>query len=155
MALNVYKLQDGSSIRQEVFVGAESDVIAVTITSDNPVDVNLSMDGTVPQGEDLVKVASADGQSATEFVCRIRACPADKVNVSENSLQINGAENISVYVSVATDFNRKGSRSKLAAGSAASMAGRLCTRSARKGRYNRGDQLGKGTTFTCNPDGRG
>jgi alpha-L-fucosidase 2 len=116
VALNVYKLQDGSSIWQEVFAGAESDVIAVTITSDNPVDVNLSMDGAVPQGEDLVKVASADGQSATEFVSRIRAFPADKVNVSENSLQINGAENISVYVSVATDFNRKDSGSKLAAG---------------------------------------
>ena len=116
VARNVYTLEDESHITQEVFANGKADVIAVTISSGKPVDLSLSMEGAVIQDGDLVKTASADGKGATEYVGRIRVYPAAKIQASGNVLKADGVKNVSIFIAVATDFNRKDSRSKLAGG---------------------------------------
>lgn len=113
VARNDYTLMDGSRITQEVFIGGSADVVAVTISADKPIDMTIALDGAVFQEGDLVKVAAASGTEATEFVSRVRVLPADKIKGADKALEVNGAKKITVYLSVATDFNRKDSRSKL------------------------------------------
>jgi alpha-L-fucosidase 2 len=115
IAENVYTLADGSQVRQQVFAAGSDDVIAVTISADKPIDLSVSLDGGRIQDGDIIKTASADGKDATRFVSRVRV-HADNIHVVGNSLEIKDAKNIAIYLSVATDFNRKDSGSKLANG---------------------------------------
>ncbi len=116
VARNDYSLTDGSHITQEVFVGESSDVIALSISADKPISMTISLDGSVVQGGDLVKIASASGENATEFVSRARVSPSDKIQEVDNTLEINDVKQVVIYLSVATDFNRKDSASKLPEG---------------------------------------
>jgi len=113
IARNIYLLTDGTKITQEVFACGADDVITVTIAADNPIDLEVSLDdGTVRNG-DAVRIASASGTNATQFVSRARVLPHDKVTASGNALEVKAVTAATIYLAVATDFNRKDSASKL------------------------------------------
>lgn len=116
IARTVYTLADDSEIIQEVFASTPDDVIAVTISSDKPISLKISLDDATQEGRDLVKIASADGDKGTKFVGRVRVLPADKVEAVEGGLQIRDAKVITIYLAAATDFNRKDPRSPLPEG---------------------------------------
>ncbi|MDA3925634.1 MAG: glycoside hydrolase family 95 protein [Kiritimatiellae bacterium] len=116
VARTAYTLADGSVITQEVFVGGGDDVVAVTISADKEIEMTISLDGATVVDGDLVKVASGSGEGATKFVSRVRVLPADKIQKVGNALEVKGAGTITIYLAVATDFNRKDSGSKLADG---------------------------------------
>lgn len=107
VAQSVYTLSDGSTITQQVYASAVDDVIAVSITSSTNIDLKLSMEGGIIQNGDLVKTAASEGENATRFVSRVRALPADKVTTTENTLEVKDAREITVYLALATDFDRQ------------------------------------------------
>ena len=113
---NVYTLADGSRITQDVFAAGADDVIAVSITSDKPIDLAVMMDGGTIRDGDVVKTAAATGENATRYVSRVRVLPADKTQAAGNALEVRDAKRIIIYLSVATDFDREHAGAKLAEG---------------------------------------
>ena len=114
VARNVYTLDDGTEITQKVFVGGADDVVAVTISASKEIGVKISLDGGAISDGDIVKVAAADGNNATRFVGRVRVLPVGKS--VENAIEVKGTDGVTIYLSAATDFNRKDSGSKLPEG---------------------------------------
>ncbi|HKL20918.1 MAG TPA: glycoside hydrolase N-terminal domain-containing protein, partial [Tichowtungia sp.] len=113
VARSVHTLSDGSTITQNVYASAVDDVIVVSVSSSTGIDIAISMDGGIVQDGDIVKAAAGEGENATQFISRIRALPADNVTPSGNTLEVQDAREITVYLSVATDFNREDSSAKL------------------------------------------
>ncbi|OUX38405.1 MAG: hypothetical protein CBE26_01380 [Kiritimatiellaceae bacterium TMED266] len=116
IALNRYLLSDGSFIVQEVYVSAPDDIIAVTIKSDKPFGLQVDMDGATVEDGELVKRASGSGKSGTCFVSRIKAETSAEVAEQGDALEIRQATDVTLYLSVATDFNRLKPSSPLADG---------------------------------------
>ena len=117
IARTVYTLEDGFSITQEVFASTPDDVIAVTIQSDKPLDLGVTMDGATVEGGDLVKIAQATGAEGTRFIGRVRvAHPAAAASATGDALELKQTESVTLYLSAATDFNRQDPSEKLADG---------------------------------------
>jgi alpha-L-fucosidase 2 len=116
IAMSIHTLSDGTIITQKVFAAEADEVIAVILTANRAFDLNVTMEGAVVEQKDLVLSGAADGKDATRFENRIRAFPADKVATTEGALEIRGTDRIALYLTVATDFNRKDSHAKLSKG---------------------------------------
>ncbi len=113
IAKNVYQLEDGTEITQKVFASAPNDVIAVTITANQEIDVKISLDGSEHDEGDLVKKGAADGKNATQYVGRVRAVPADKTSVVDGVLEAKRCREITIYLAVVTNFDRQNSQAFL------------------------------------------
>nr|NIP84097.1 hypothetical protein [Planctomycetales bacterium] len=116
IARNTYTLADGSTITQEVFASAPDDVIAVTVTAPQPLDLRLTLDGAQVEGGDLVKNSSATGDAGTRFVSRVRVAHPTTAVARGDALEIRQATRITIYLSVATDFDRRDPAVKLPEG---------------------------------------
>ena len=117
VARTVYSLEDGSTITQEVFASTPDDVIAVTIQSDQPLDLAIAMDGATVDGTDLVKTGQATGAEGTRFTGRVRVAQATgTVSAAGDALELKQTESVTLYFSAATDFNRIEPATKLADG---------------------------------------
>ena len=115
VALNRYTLEDGTTIRQEVFAAGNDDVIVVSIAADKPIALSVSLEGATVVDGDIVKTAAATGENATRFVSRLRVL-ADQVEAIDNVLNVKATKNVTLYLSAVTDFNRSDSGAKLADG---------------------------------------
>ncbi len=116
IALSRYTLADGAKISQAVFVGGSDDVIAVNISADKPIGLKVSIGKAVAENGDLVLRGAGSKDGGTRFVSRVRVLPANKTSAANNALTIMNAKEITIYLSVATDFNRKDSSAKLPEG---------------------------------------
>ena len=116
IAQNRYTLEDGATITQDVFASAPDDVIAVTIRSDQPIDLRIMLDGATVDAGDLVKDASAGGDQGTRFVGRVRVVSPAGAAGQNDALEVKQAKEITIYLSASTDFNRVEPSQKLAEG---------------------------------------
>jgi len=115
VALNHYALEDGTEITQRVWASAPDDVIGVTITASRGLRLRVSLDGSRIEDGDLVKTGAADGEDATRFVGRVRTLPAGRPAAGGDALMVRGRE-ITVYLSAATNFDRRNSGTALPEG---------------------------------------
>jgi len=115
IATTRYSLADGNQITQQV-IGSDDDVIAILITAQKSISLNVSIDGATTENGDLVLSKRASGDFGTQFVSRVRAKAIQPTVATESSLTINTATSITLYLSVATDFNRSDPDKKLADG---------------------------------------
>ena len=115
-AKSVHTLADGSTLTQAVFAVGSDDVIVVRFTADQPFGLSISMDGAKPEQGDLVKSAAASGEGATRYVSRVRTVAAEKIQSKEKALVVRGTREVTLYLSVATDFDRTDSSAKLSSG---------------------------------------
>ncbi len=125
IAKNVYTLDDGTTITQQVFASSPDDVIAVMISASRDISVKVSLDKGVVENGDIVLAGAASGENATQYVGRVRAFPVDKTEPVGDALEIRGSKEVTIYLSVATDFDRKKSQSKLPDGWQAKAIGDL------------------------------
>ena len=110
IATNVYTLDDGTEITQKVFASGPDDVIAVRISANREISVKVTLDkGTIEDG-DIVLTSAASGENATQFTGRVRILPDDKTQAVGNAMKIKDSKEISIYLSVATNFDRKNSQ---------------------------------------------
>ncbi|MHC4503969.1 MAG: glycoside hydrolase family 95 protein, partial [Planctomycetota bacterium] len=113
VARNVYTLEDGTTITQEVFVSAPDDAVAVAISASADIGVKVSLNGGVIERGDIVKTGAASGKNATRYVGRVRVLPAGKVKAVGNAFEVRGARELTIYLTAATDFDRRDSEAKL------------------------------------------
>ena len=114
VAQNIYTLSDGSTITQETLASAVDDVIAIRIQSDNPFQLQVGMEGAVTEGSALVLNGQASGDFGTKFQCRVHAQPSpNHVKASEGKLQFVETRDLTLYLTVASNFNRQDSAKPL------------------------------------------
>jgi len=113
VASNVYMQEDGPTITQRVFVSAPDDVVVVAISATGNIGVKVSLDGGVIERGDIVKTGAGSGKNATKYVGRVRAFPKDKVQAAGNALEVRGTRELTIYLTAATDFDRRDSGAKL------------------------------------------
>jgi len=116
IAKNVYTLDNGSVITQNVFACGRDDVIAVTIAADSPIRLRVRIDGGTVRGREIIKAGAATGQDATRYVGHIRVLSADSIRADEGFLDIAGVGPITLLVAVATDLDRRTAGAKLPEG---------------------------------------
>ena len=104
IAANTYILSDGSKITQTTIASAPDDLIAVHIQSDKPIDLALGMLGAKVEGSELVLNAQADGDLGTKFQCRV-VVEGHAAEMEGDSLVVKNATDITLYLTVATNFN--------------------------------------------------
>ena len=127
IASTIHTLADGSTITQEVFASAPDDVIVVTVKAAKPLDLAIRLDGANVEGGELVKNASGSGDAGTRFVSRVRALQPAKPSADGDAMEINQTTGVTLYLSVATDFNRATPGEKLAATTRSISAGRTAS----------------------------
>ncbi len=115
-AQSVHTLVDGTVITQTLFASSPDDVIVLTVSANKPISFELAMEGGTVIDADLVKAGSADGEEGTKYVSRVRAYPLNKRHINDGKLIVSDSRESVVYLSVATDFNRADSATKLADG---------------------------------------
>lgn len=113
VAKNVYVLEDGTKITQRVFVSGPDDVVAVAISANREIRLKVSLDESKSENGNLVKSGAGTGEGATRYVGRVRAFPADKTSPVGNALEIKGSKEMVVYLSAATNFDRRNSQAML------------------------------------------
>ena len=117
IATTTYTLVDGSVITQQAMASAVDDLIAVTISSDQPMTLRASLQGSTTEGQDLVLNSQGTGNLGTKFQVRARFIDTDQaVNADANSLVVKDAKNLTLLVTVATNFNMADSDQPLADG---------------------------------------
>jgi alpha-L-fucosidase 2 len=113
IAKNVYSLEDGTEIIQEVFASAPDDVVAVKISASRAISLKVSLDDGVLAGGDIVLTGAGSGENATKYVGRVRAFPAGKTTTTVDSLEIKDSKESAIYLAAATNFDRKNSQAML------------------------------------------
>ncbi|MDD4019550.1 MAG: glycoside hydrolase N-terminal domain-containing protein, partial [Kiritimatiellae bacterium] len=68
VAKNIYTLENGSSITQNVFACGRDDVIAVTIAADQQTKIRVSVEGGSVANNEIIKRGAATGTNATRYV---------------------------------------------------------------------------------------
>ncbi|MEA1951841.1 MAG: glycoside hydrolase family 95 protein [Planctomycetota bacterium] len=116
VAKNVYVLGNGTKITQKVIASGPDDVVEVRISADREISVKVSLSGGKINGTDIVKTGAGSGENATRYVSRVRALPAEKTEANGDALEIKNSKEIAIYLSVATNFDRKNSRAMLGDG---------------------------------------
>ena len=107
IAESFHRLADGSTIAQETFVSAVDDVIVIHLRADKPVSLRLSMAGAEVVDGDLVKTSIAPDDSATGFLCRARVKTAASLQAREHALEVRQFTAATIYLAIATNFNRE------------------------------------------------
>ena len=113
VARSVYLLDDGTEITQKVFASSPDDVIVIRITSNREINVKVSLDEGKIENDDIVKTGAGSGNDATRYVARVRAVPADNIEMVADTVEIKGSKEATIYLSVATNFDRKNSLTML------------------------------------------
>ena len=114
---NTHTLTDGSTITQETYASAVDDVIAVSISADKPLDLRAWLKGSTTEANDLVLNGQGTGDLGTKFQVRARITGSDQPTRGDgNSLLVQQAKNITLYLTVATNFNMADSEQPLADG---------------------------------------
>ena len=125
IAKNIYVLDDGTEIIQKVIASAPDDVIMIKISANREIAVQAWLDDGVIDDGNIVKRGAGTGENATQYVARVRALPINKTKAVGNTLEIDGAKKISIYLSTATNFNRSNSSDMLPDGWQAKAAADL------------------------------
>ena len=113
IAKNVYVLGNGTRITQKVFASGPDNVIAVRISADREINLKVSLDGGKINGTDIVKTGAGSGENATRYVSRVRVLPAENTVASGDALEIKDSKEITIYLSAATNFDRRNSQAML------------------------------------------
>jgi len=114
IATNTYTLTDGSKIIQKTLASAVDDLIAIHITADKPIHLAIGMEGASVVGSELVLNSKADGELGTQFQNRVRVMnTSNAVTAEGNTLSVKNATDITLYLTVATNFNRQDAASPL------------------------------------------
>ncbi|WDE99386.1 glycoside hydrolase N-terminal domain-containing protein [Lentisphaera profundi] len=116
IATNIYTLQDGSIITQEVFASAPENVIVINIKADKVLELEVAMDKAKVIGSDLVIASQASGAKGTKFIGRVRSPQVGQASTDGTKLSFSKSTNITLYLSASTDFNMTQSAVKLADG---------------------------------------
>ncbi|MGB1130313.1 MAG: glycoside hydrolase family 95 protein, partial [Haloferula sp.] len=116
MARSIHTLSDGNKITQRVIGCASEEVIAVSIEADKPIALTATMEKATTEDGDLVLNGAGTGTSGTRFTSRVRAVTSAPVKAEDGFLQITNTQSIVLYLSVATDLDRKQPGKKLAKG---------------------------------------
>ncbi len=116
IAKNVYTLENGSAITQNVFACGSDGVIAVTITTDGKSMVRVRMNGGSVAKNEIIKRGTATGKDATHYVGQIRALPAEKTRAGDQFVEVSDCGDITILAAVATDLDRRNAGAKLADG---------------------------------------
>lgn len=112
IALSVFELDDGTVIKQEVFASAPDDLIAVQITANRAISLKVSIkDGEVVDGF-LQKQGAGTGTDATNYLGRLLMRTEGDMREEGGELHVAGADSVSLYLAVATDFNYANSHQK-------------------------------------------
>ncbi len=111
-----YNLEDGTKILQHIQASTPDEVIVLRIDAAKPVSLRISLDGGAVEKGDLVKVGAADGVNATKYVGRARVLADGKIIPSGDSIEVRKSRKITVYLSAATNFDRKNSNHLLGEG---------------------------------------
>jgi alpha-L-fucosidase 2 len=116
VATSDHLLTDGTRIQQRVLASAPGDVILVRLSATQPIGVRISVDGGRVEDNDLVLTGAASGNNATRFVGRARVLPADKATPAGDALEVRDSREITLLLSVATNFDRQNSQAMLPEG---------------------------------------
>lgn len=116
-----YTLADGSTIRMETYASAPDAAIAVNLSSDQPLNLALSVEGALIEDSrveagDLVVRGAAEGESATRFEGRVRVFPESAAQAAGDRLEIKGSHAATIYLAAATDLDRRQVGQKLPTG---------------------------------------
>jgi alpha-L-fucosidase 2 len=113
VATSDHLLADGTRIQQRVLASAPGDVILVRLTADQDIQARFALDGGRVEEQDIVFSGAASGTHGTRFVGRVRVVSAAKAVAVGNALEVRGGREVSLLVSVATDFDRRNSQAML------------------------------------------
>ena len=113
IAKNLYTLDDGTTITQQVLASSPDDVIVVMISANRNISLKVSLDKATLQDGDIVLAGAGSGRNATQFVGRVRAVSNGTSESIGNALEIKDSSEITIYLSVATNFDRKNSQAML------------------------------------------
>jgi len=116
VAQSIHTLEDGSRIVQRVFASAADDVIVVAISADQRIGLRVGLENAVLENGDLVKDAAATGDGATRYRVRVRVLANGESKASEAAIEVSGANEIALRISVATDLDRRAAGAKLSDG---------------------------------------
>lgn len=115
IATSRHTLADGTTLTQHVFASAVDDVIVVHVKASRPIDISAAIAGATVVDGDLVFEHQAEGGSGTRFVSRVRPLPAAST-VANRKLEFDEVDEITLFLSVATDVNRESPGKPLADG---------------------------------------
>ena len=116
IAKNVYTLDNGSAITQNVFACGQGDVVAVSIAVDSQTRLRVRIDGGSVENKELIKTGAATGRDATRYVGHVRVWPTGNVRAGEGFLEVDGPGPVTFLVAVATDLDRRTAGAKLPEG---------------------------------------
>ncbi len=113
IATNRYTLADGNVITQQVVASTPDDVIAIHITSKNPLSIavhyqpELKGCEVVTEKGQLVLTGAASGPMGTLFTSRVMAISDGKLSASESTLAVSDTKYTTLYLTVATNVDRQ------------------------------------------------
>ncbi len=116
IANNTYTLSDGTVITQSTFASHPDDILAVRISASSEISVRVSLDKAKPQSNQLILTGQADGQNATRYRAIVQALPANHTFISGDTLEVRNTDSITLYLAVATNFDRTNSHAMLPEG---------------------------------------
>jgi alpha-L-fucosidase 2 len=106
IATTRYSLEDGTVITQKLLASAPDDVIVVRISANKPIGLRIALEGGMLENGDLVKTAAATGENATKYEGRVRVVADGKPVEKEDGLEIANCEDLTIFISAATSFDR-------------------------------------------------
>ncbi|PXA04974.1 hypothetical protein DDZ13_03130 [Coraliomargarita sinensis] len=106
IASNRYELKDGTVITQQVLASHPDDLVLVHVTANQPISLQVGMEGATTEGGDLVLRKQASGPKGTKFVSRTRARADGQISQEKENLLITDSREITLMLSVATDVDR-------------------------------------------------
>jgi alpha-L-fucosidase 2 len=99
-----------TTITQRVFASRPDDVLVVHITADRDIGAAIRLKKALADNGDLVKDAATTGKNATTYRGIVRCRPAGVAK--GDAIDIEDANDITLFVSIATDFDRTDSSKK-------------------------------------------
>lgn len=105
LASCVYTLEDGNRITQDVFVSTPDDVVVIHVSSEQPIGLQVSLDGATVEGTELVKRGAGDGAGATCFLSRVRFMGEVEVSAANDKLEVKPCQDMVLALSASTDLD--------------------------------------------------
>jgi alpha-L-fucosidase 2 len=121
LATSRHTLADGTKITEKVLASAPDDVIVLRISANRPIDMRIALEGGAIVNSDLVRGdlvrnAAATGENATKYECRVRVVADGETVHKDQGLNIGDSRDVTVYISAATNYDRKQAGAMLAEG---------------------------------------